>query len=97
MENEDVNANNYHEVPAFRNAAILLQHKRLPLDLLHARLCHHKCRTLLSANEHQLWKDVTIRMSPETGCLSCGIATACSAVLYKEHHSGVSRPGEYIS
>jgi hypothetical protein len=96
MEDEDNNANNYHEVPAFRNTAIPLQHKRLPLELLHACLGHWKCRTLLSTDEHQLWQDVIIRMSPETGCLSCGIATARSAAHNKEHHSGASWPREYI-
>jgi len=87
---------NYHEVPAFRSSANRSRQKRLPLELLHARLGHRKCRTLLSANEHQLWKDVSIRMSPETGCLSCGIATARSAACNTEHHSGASRPGKYI-
>jgi transposase InsO family protein len=87
---------NYHEVPAFRSSVSRSRQKRLPLELLHARLGHRKCRTLLSANEHQLWKDVSIRMSPETGCLSCGIATARSAARNTEHHSGASQPGEYI-
>lgn len=71
-------------------------HKRLPLELVHAQLGHCQCCTLLAANKHQLWKNVTIRMSPETGCLSCGIATFKSTVRNKEHHSGASHPGEYV-
>ena len=35
-------------------------------------------------------------MSPETGFLSCGIATARSAIHNKEHHSPATRPGKYI-
>jgi hypothetical protein len=35
-------------------------------------------------------------MAPETGCLSCGIATAHAAVRNKEHHSGADYPGEYV-
>jgi hypothetical protein len=88
--------NTYHEIPAYRNANVPTRHKRLPLELIHVRLGHRKCRTLLSANEHRLWKDVTIRMSPENGCLSCDIATARAANRNKDHHSEASRPGEYI-
>jgi len=34
-------------------------------------------------------------MSPESHCLSCGIATICSTPRNKELHSAVSKPGEY--
>jgi hypothetical protein len=70
---EEQNVNQYHDVPAFRIADIPSNHNHLPS--VHACLGHRKCRTLLSVNEHRSWKDVTIRMSPETGYLSCGTAT----------------------
>jgi hypothetical protein len=57
--------NNYHPVPTYRNKET--DSKRLPLELVHARLGHSKCRILLAANEHRLWKDTIIRMAPETG------------------------------
>jgi hypothetical protein len=82
----------YHQIPTHRNKET--DYKRLPLELVHARLGHSKCRTLLAANDHRLWKDAVIRMSPETGCLSLGIATACSTMHNKEHHSGAVHPGE---
>jgi hypothetical protein len=78
----------YHNVPAYRNKDN--NKKCLPLELLHQRLGHRKCRTLLAANEHQLWEDVTIRMTGETGCLTCGIATICSRAHDKEPHTGAT-------
>jgi len=90
------NEGQYHPVPAYWNKESDTYYKRLPLELVHARLGHSKCRTLLAANEHRLWKDTIIRMAPETGCLSCGIATARAAVRNKEHHSGADYPGEYV-
>lgn len=95
-ESSDENESQYHPVPTFQNKETDNYYKRLPLELVHARLGHSKCRTLLVANEHRLWKDTIIRMAPETGCLSCGIATACAAVCNKEHHSGAAYPGEYV-
>lgn len=86
----------YHAVPAFRNKDLPQQMKHLPLELVHARLGHQHCRSLLAANEHRLWQDTTIHMSPEVGCLSCGIATARAVARNKEHHTGASRAGEYI-
>jgi len=85
---------NYHPVPTYRNKET--DSKRLPLELIHAWLGHSKCRTLLAANEHRLWKDTIIRMAPESGCLSCGIATARAAPRKKEPHSGASYPGKYV-
>jgi hypothetical protein len=42
----------YHNIPAYRNKD--QNKKRLPLELLHFRLGHCKCRTLLAASEHNL-------------------------------------------
>ncbi len=49
-----------------------------------------------SASKHQLWQDVAVRMSPEVGCLSCGISTINATARNKEPHTGASRPGEHI-
>ncbi len=35
-------------------------------------------------------------MSPEVGCLSCGISTIRATAHQKEPHTGASRPGEHI-
>jgi len=86
----------YNAVPAFCNRDESTQQKRLTLELLHARLGHRRCRTILAAHEHKLWADSRICMSPEPHCLSCGIATVRSAPLNKEHHTAAERPGEYV-
>jgi transposase InsO family protein len=84
----------YHRIPTYRNKD--QNWKRIPLELLHARLGHRKCRTLLAASEHNLWEDASIRMTGETGCLTCGIATIRSRARNKEAHSGATRAGEYL-
>jgi hypothetical protein len=48
----------YHNIPAYRNKD--QNKKRLPLELLHFRVGHCKCRTLLAASEHNLWEDTSI-------------------------------------
>jgi transposase InsO family protein len=84
----------YHSIPTYRNKD--QNKKRLPLELLHSRLGHRKCRTLLAASEHNLWEDTTIRMTRKTGCLTCGIATIRSRARNKEPHSGATWAGEYL-
>ncbi len=86
----------HHSVPSARHREHTTNKKQLSIELLHTRLGHRKCRTLLAASEHNLWEDVTIRMSPETGCLSCGIATIRSTARNKEPHTVAVAPGEYI-
>ncbi len=49
-----------------------------------------------SASKHQLWQDVAVRLSPEVGCLSCGISTINATARNKVPHTGASRPGEHI-
>jgi hypothetical protein len=88
------NQKEYHNVPAYHNKDNAK--KRLPLELLHQRLGHRKCRTLLAANEHHLWEDTTIHMTGEVGCLTCGIATIRSSARNKEPHSGATRASEYL-
>lgn len=86
----------HHPIPSARQRDHTNNKKRLSLELLHKRLGHRKCRTLLAASEHNLWEDVTVRMSPETGCLSCGISTIRSTGRNKEPHTGATAPGEYV-
>jgi transposase InsO family protein len=86
----------FHATPSARQRDHTNNKKRLSLELLHNRLGHRKCRTLLAAGEHNLWADVTVRMSPESGCLSCGISTIRATARNKEQHTGASAPGEYV-
>jgi hypothetical protein len=39
---------------------------------------------------------LTVCMSPETGCLSCGISTIRLTARNKEPHTGATAAGEYI-
>jgi hypothetical protein len=85
----------YHSILAYCNKD--QTKKRLPLELLHARLGRCKCRTLLAASEHNLWEYTCICMTGEmTGCLTCGIATIRSSNRNKKPNSGAMRPGEYF-
>lgn len=47
-------------VPTMRSRDHSCKRKRVPIELLHARLGHRKCRTLLAASEHGLWADTQI-------------------------------------
>lgn len=86
----------YHLVPSIRSRDhSAWAKKRISLEVLHNRLGHCKCRTLLAASEHNLWADTNILMTPEVGCLSCGIATIRATARNKEPHSTAKRPGEY--
>jgi len=74
--NSNSGTQRYHMIPSLRNR----DHsegarKFLSLEILHNRLGHRRCRTLLAASEHSLWADAGVLMSSETGCLDCGIAT----------------------
>jgi len=84
----------YHNIPGYRSRD--QSKKRIPLELLHARLGQGKCGTLLAANEHSLWEDALIRMTGETGCLTCGIATICSRPRNREARLGATRPWKYL-
>jgi len=75
-DNSNSGTQRYHMIPSLRNR----DHsegarKFLSLEILHNRLGHRRCRTLLAASEHSLWADAGVLMSSETGCLDCGIAT----------------------
>jgi hypothetical protein len=57
----------YHPIPSAQNQDHFQNKKRISLELLHRRLGHRKCCTLLAASEHNLWNDTTVRMSSKTG------------------------------
>ncbi len=87
----------YHSVPSIRNR----DHsegarKLLSLEMVHRRLGHRKCRTLLAASEHGLWSDAGVLMSAEVGCLDCGIATIRATARNKQPHTAASRAGEHL-
>ncbi len=70
--------------------------KFLSLEILHNRLGHRRCRTLLAASEHSLWADAGVLMSSETGCLDCGIATIRATARNKHPHTAATRAGEHL-
>jgi len=90
-------AERYHTVPCMRNR----DHsegarKFLSLEMLHNRLGHRRCRTLLAASEHNLWADAGVHMSAEVGCLDCGIATIQATARNKQPHTAATRAGEHL-
>ncbi len=50
------------------------QKKRIDLELAHARFVRLS-RALLAASNAEGWNDLTIRMSPDSDCISCRIST----------------------
>jgi hypothetical protein len=89
------NSEEHHAIPSAHEQDHT-NYKRLSLELLHNRLGHRKCCIILTVSEDNLWEDVTVCMSPETGCLSCGISTIQSTARNKEPHIGTKKPGEYM-
>jgi translation initiation factor IF-1 len=90
-------AERYHAIPCMRNR----DHsegarKLLSLEILHNRLGHRQCHTLLAASEHNLWADAGVLMSAETGCLDCGIATIRATARNKHPHTAATRAGEHL-
>jgi len=85
----------YNPVPSTCSRGHSSKKKQISLELLHCHLGHQKCCTLLAASEHNLWADTAIQMSPESHCLSCGIATIRATARSNEPHSAASKPGEY--
>jgi transposase InsO family protein len=87
----------YHYVPSLRNRDHSEGARRLlSLEVLHNRLGHRKCRTLLAASEHHLWGDAGVLMTPEAGCLDCGIATIRANARNKQPHTAATRAGEHL-
>ena len=65
--------------------------KRISLELLHHRLGHRKCRTILAAADGDVWRDTTVRMSPEQGCVTCGISTIRATARNNHAHTTASK------
>jgi transposase InsO family protein len=87
----------YHTIPCMRNRDHSAgARKLLSLEMLHNRLGHRRCRTLLAASEHGLWADAGVLMSAEVGCLDCGIATIRAAARNKYSHTAATRAGEHL-
>ncbi len=86
----------YHDIPWLQNRDHSKGKKYFSLELMHRRLGHRKCRTLLAANEHHLWEDAMVCMSLEMGCLSYSIATIKASARNKDHHTAASHPGKYV-
>jgi hypothetical protein len=87
----------YHPIPSMRNRDHSEgAYKFLSLEILHKRLGHRKCRTLLAASEHNLWSDAGVLMSSEVGCLDCGIATIRATTRNTQPHTAASRAGEHL-
>jgi hypothetical protein len=87
----------YNTIPCMRNR----DHsegarKFLSLEMLHNRLGHRRCRTLLAASEHNLWADAGVLMSAEVGCLDCGIATIRATARNRHSHTAATRAGEHL-
>jgi hypothetical protein len=76
------------------------QKKRIDLELAHARFVRPS-RALLSASSAEVWNDLTIRMSPDSDCISCRISTIkARAVRIYQHLSRstyMARANGYIA
>jgi len=88
-----INKKVQHAVPSNRSHDHSANKKRVGLELLHQRLGHRKCRSLLAASEHGVWADTMVRMGPEEECISCEISTAQASNRNKEPHTGGTYPG----
>jgi len=94
---DGTSTNTYHLIPCIRNRDHSAgARKLLSLEILHNRLGHRKCQTLLAAHEHGLWADAGVLMSSEVGCLDCGIATIRATARNKHPHTAATRAGEHM-
>ena len=48
--------------------------KKVPLVLLHQRLGHRSIRSLMAGDTTNVWKDIELRIYPDTFCTSCQIS-----------------------
>ncbi len=70
--------------------------KYTSLSLLHNRLGHRAIRTLLAADEHNVWHDTKIRMEPESECVTCQIATIRITNRNKHPHTPSGHPSATV-
>ncbi len=71
------------------------QKKRIDLELAHARFVRPS-RALLAASSAEVWNDFTIRMSPDSECISCRISIIKATVRIKHQSTPVTKPGQVI-
>ena len=62
------------------------QKKRIDLELAHARFVRPS-RALLAASSAEVWNDLTIRMSPDSDCISCRISTIKATARIKHQYN----------
>jgi transposase InsO family protein len=80
----------------YRNAMIraTAPKKKILLELLHRRLGHAAVKTLLAADQSNLYDDVKIEFEPTGPCLDCQIATIRSANRGKKSVGESTIPGQ---
>jgi hypothetical protein len=71
------------------------QKKRIDLELVHARFVRPS-RALLAATNAEVWNHLTIRMSPDSDCISCRISTIKATARIKHQSIPVTKPGQVI-
>ncbi len=71
------------------------QKKRIDLELAHARFVRPS-RALLAASSAEVWNDLSIRMSPDSDCISCRISTIKATARIKHQSTPVTKPGQVI-
>jgi hypothetical protein len=71
------------------------QKKRIDLELAHARFVRPSI-ALLAASSAELWNDLTIRISPESDCISCRIFTTKATAWIKHQSTPFTKPGQVI-
>jgi hypothetical protein len=71
------------------------QKKRIDLELAHVRF-DWLSRALLASSSAEIWNDFTIRMSPDSDCISCRIYTIKATARIKHQSTPVTKPGQVI-
>jgi hypothetical protein len=70
--------------------------KRIDLVLPHARFIRLS-RALLAAYSAEVWSDSSIKMSPDSACISCRISTMKATAGIKHPSTPGSKPGQVIN
>jgi hypothetical protein len=69
--------------------------KRIDLELAYARFIRPS-KALLPASSAEVWNDLSIRMSPDSDCISCRISTMKATARIKHPSTPVSKPGQVM-
>ncbi len=86
----NINNNTHHVPDRIRSRS---SKKFIGLQLLHNRLAHCALRSLLAADEHNIWNDVKIHMDPEQDCVSFKIAIIRATARNAHPHMPSTHPG----